>query len=191
MIDMKRRRISATELRVHLGEMLRALEDEEFVIEKGGVPVAVLSRYRPVEAERVRGVLKGDPSKWPDALAAIEEGFTGIDGEALKDEIYRRREGEHMRGISKRGDPTKWPEVFAWLGDNPMAEEDAERMKAEIYADRERSLETARYYIDDIPAPGSPEVEGEILARLRYLHRRPEEREFPRVADEGDTEYGA
>ena len=41
-----RRTLPATELRVHLGEALRALEAEDLVIEKGGVPVALLVNAR-------------------------------------------------------------------------------------------------------------------------------------------------
>ena len=51
-MDMKeKRRLPATELRVRLGEALRSLEDGDIVIEKGGVPVAVLSRYPGARAE--------------------------------------------------------------------------------------------------------------------------------------------
>jgi len=96
---MKRRTISATELRIHLGETLRRLEDEELVIEKGGVPVAVLRRYVPqaaearVEAEYERALARrAAPNGWERMDGAMAAGWAGVKPEELVANIYRWRD---------------------------------------------------------------------------------------------------
>ena len=91
--------ISATELRVHLGETLRRLEDEEVVIEKGGVPVAVLRRYVPAsaggsaEAEYANAVAKrAEPNGWVRMDASMAAGWSGLDADELVANIYRWRD---------------------------------------------------------------------------------------------------
>jgi hypothetical protein len=105
-MDRKRRLLAATELRVHLGEALKALETEDLVIEKGGVPVAILSRYDGVVYNiRKRGsdmntnaayeaalARRGNPAALPAALEAMRLGWVGVDSDELVAEIYAARE---------------------------------------------------------------------------------------------------
>lgn len=99
-----RRTLPATELRVHLGAALRNLAREDIVIEKGGVPVAILTAYRPVEpaaleAEYERSLssraLPGGVERMERAMAA---GWAGIAPEELVANVYRWRD----EGISDR-----------------------------------------------------------------------------------------
>ena len=101
-MERRRRRVPATELRVHLGEALRALEDEDLVIEKGGVPVALLTRYDGViyeigrEARMSRAYTaaltkRGNPEAWPGAFVAMARGWAGIEAEALTERVYAAR----------------------------------------------------------------------------------------------------
>jgi hypothetical protein len=105
-MDRPRRRLAATELRVHLGEALKALETEDLVIEKGGVPVAILSRYDGVVYNIRKGgsdmnqnaayeaalCRRGNPAALPAALEAMRLGWVGIDSDELVAEIYAARE---------------------------------------------------------------------------------------------------
>ena len=98
--------MAATELRVHLGEALRALETEDLVIEKGGVPVAILSRYDGVVYQIRKGgsdmnknaayeaalVRRGNAAALPAALEAMRLGWVGINSDELVAEIYAARE---------------------------------------------------------------------------------------------------
>ena len=111
--------MAATDLRVNLGAALRSLDDGDIVIEKGGVPVAVLSRYgarvvrsKDNEAERSAASYAGAVSKAADrspealakALAAMEAGWAGIDADEAIDKIHRWREGGgSAAGRSHRG----------------------------------------------------------------------------------------
>lgn len=106
----KRRRIMpATELRIHLGEALKALEEEDIVVEKGGVPIAMLVRYGP-EAKAMseaatsyeRALSKrAEAGGWERTLGAIEVGWAGIDEGELIANIYRwREEGATRRHVS-------------------------------------------------------------------------------------------
>jgi hypothetical protein len=96
----KRRRIPATELRVHLGEALKALQTEELVIEKGGVPVAVIRLYEgpseevsEMRTEYERSLSKrAEPNGIARTLAAMERGWVGIDADELSANIERWRE---------------------------------------------------------------------------------------------------
>ena len=91
----KERRLPATHVRVHLGEVLRSLEREgDVVIERDGIPVARLVRYEPVDrAALPPGVSKaGDPSAWPRAIAAARRGWKDIDGERLIAQIRQWRD---------------------------------------------------------------------------------------------------
>jgi antitoxin (DNA-binding transcriptional repressor) of toxin-antitoxin stability system len=98
--------MAATDLRVHLGEALRSLEDGDIIIEKGGIPVAVLSRYAPESTADERAAAyeralsqRGDrsPEAWALALEAMKLGWTGIDAEELKAQIYRDRDRSGSR----------------------------------------------------------------------------------------------
>ena len=96
-----RRTLPATELRVHLGEALRALESEDLVIEKGGVPVALLVKYRS-ETEAAEAALPGEyeralskraePAGWQRMETVMASGWAGIEAEELVANIYRWRE---------------------------------------------------------------------------------------------------
>jgi len=105
-----RRTIPATELRVHLGEALRALEAEELVIEKGGVPVALLIKYRseteaagpPAAGEYERALShRAEPASWRRMDAVMASGWAGVEAEELVANIYRwRAEGAEPRHFS-------------------------------------------------------------------------------------------
>ena len=105
-MSKRRRTIAATDLRVHLGEALKALEEEDLVIEKGGIPVAMLTKYGDVgEMSKLSGTeyetalgKRAEPGTWPEAEAAMATGWAGIDATALVAEVYRRRE----EGVSER-----------------------------------------------------------------------------------------
>jgi len=94
--------MAATDLRVHLGEALRRLDKEDIIIEKGGVPVAVLKRYTPDERRPSAGSVydayertlskKADSSAWPRAFAAMRKGWAGVDVDKLIADIHRWRE---------------------------------------------------------------------------------------------------
>jgi len=95
-----RRAIPATELRVHLGEALRALDQEDIVVEKGGVPVAVITRYEGVTdmAAAAAGtawskavVKPAEAGGWARAEAAMERGWSGISAEDLVESVRRAR----------------------------------------------------------------------------------------------------
>lgn len=96
-----RRTVPATELRVRLGEALKALEDEDIVVEKGGVPVALLTRYgkevagmgAEIETLYERALSKrAEPGGWDRTLSAMERGWAGINDDEMTANIYRWRE---------------------------------------------------------------------------------------------------
>lgn len=110
MADRRRRTVPATELRVHLGAALRALVEEDLVIEKGGVPVALLTNYHAatvsaggLEAEYARSLSKAaEPGGWERMSAAMAGGWAGVSAEEMVANIYRwRAEG----GMSPRLSP--------------------------------------------------------------------------------------
>lgn len=107
---MVRTVVSATDLRVRLGEMLRRLEHEDLVIEKGGVPVAVLTRYMPEPASRspVAGgkhdeyeaalVKRADARGWETTLDAIRSGWgSEVDADAMARRVYEARDMNRRR----------------------------------------------------------------------------------------------
>lgn len=95
----------ATELRVHLGEALRALETEDLVVEKGGVPVALLTRYDGTAYQLRKGggdmttnaayeaalSKRGDAAAWPGTFAVMKLGWLEIDSDELVESIYKWR----------------------------------------------------------------------------------------------------
>ena len=88
----RRRTLPATKLRIHLGEALRSLKDADIVIEKGGVPVALLTRYTepPVavdDAYEQAIARRGDPDAWPEAMKAMTTGWAGIDPDTLTADV--------------------------------------------------------------------------------------------------------
>ena len=104
-----RRTLPATELRIHLGEALRALEAEDLVIEKGGVPVALLIKYR-AEAEAAGPAAgeyelalsqRAEPAGWQRMDAVMASGWAGIEAAELAANVYRwRAEGAEPRQFS-------------------------------------------------------------------------------------------
>jgi len=111
-MNKPRRTLPATELRVHLGEALRSLEAEDLVIEKGGVPVALLIKYRAetaeaapepgLQAEYARSVSRrAEPGGWERMDAVMASGWAGIEAEELVANVYRwREEGASARHFS-------------------------------------------------------------------------------------------
>ena len=105
-----RRTLPATELRVHLGEALRALEAEDLVIEKGGVPVALLVKYRgesqtfetAASSEYERALShRAEPAGWQRMDGVMASGWAGIEAEELAANVYRwRAEGAQPRHFS-------------------------------------------------------------------------------------------
>jgi antitoxin (DNA-binding transcriptional repressor) of toxin-antitoxin stability system len=105
-----RRILPATELRVHLGQALRALEAEDLVIEKGGVPVALLTKYRseaeaaaPSGAGEYESALshRTEPAGWERMDAVMGSGWAGIEPEEFAANVYRwRAEGVQPRHLS-------------------------------------------------------------------------------------------
>jgi hypothetical protein len=101
----KRRRIPATELRVHLGEALKALQTEELVIEKGGVPVAVVRLYEgpseevsEMRTEYEKSLSKSaEPNGMAKTFAAIERGWVGIEANEFIANVERWREAGATR----------------------------------------------------------------------------------------------
>ena len=100
-MSKRRRTLAATELRVHLGEALRALETEDLVIEKGGVPVALLISYRSETVEVApepagayeRAVSKrAEPGGLERMESVMGSGWAGIEAEEFVANVYRWRE---------------------------------------------------------------------------------------------------
>jgi antitoxin (DNA-binding transcriptional repressor) of toxin-antitoxin stability system len=142
-----RRILPATELRVHLGEALRSLEAEDLVIEKGGVPVALLIKYRAEteepeparEAEYERAVAKrAEPGGRERMDAVMASGWAGIEAEELAANVYRWRE----EGATGR---------FYSL-DEPAEAEDDERQ----VPDRQRHLYPRRAQGKRVAEPDAP-----------------------------------
>ncbi len=84
-----------------MGEALKTLDVEDLLIEKGGVPVAVLSRYEPgtreeepvLRTEYERSLSKrAEPGGIARMFAAMARGWVGIDTDALIADVARRRE---------------------------------------------------------------------------------------------------
>jgi len=98
----RRRAVPATELRVHLGEALRALDEGELVIEKGGVPVAVLRRWAgegdseegpPMDGAYAAALSRrARPGGLAAALEAMARGWSGIDADLLAAEVIAARD---------------------------------------------------------------------------------------------------
>ena len=108
-MNKRRRILAATELRVHLGEALRALEAEDLVIEKGGVPVALLVKYRAETepAERSAGEYEralsrsAEPGGRERMESVLGSGWAGIEAEEIVANVYRwREEGASARHFS-------------------------------------------------------------------------------------------
>jgi hypothetical protein len=101
-MDMKERRaVPATELRVHFGEALKALDREDIIVEKGGVPVALLTRYEGVTAMATAAtstawgeavVKAAEPGGWARAESAMARGWSGVDADELVAHVRRSRE---------------------------------------------------------------------------------------------------
>lgn len=105
-MNKRRRIVPATELRIHLGEALKSLEEEDIVVEKGGVPIAMLIKYgreAKVMTETATSYEKAlaqraEAGGWERTLSAIERGWVGINEEELIENIYRwRQEGVTTR----------------------------------------------------------------------------------------------
>jgi len=110
IMSKTRRVLAATELRVHLGEALRALATEDLVIEKGGVPVALLISYRSGAVEGApepagayeRAVSKrAEPGGLERMESVMGSGWAGIEAEEIVANVYRwREEGASARHFS-------------------------------------------------------------------------------------------
>jgi hypothetical protein len=102
----RERIMPATQLRVRLGEALRMLDDEDIIVEKGGVPIALLTRYtrRPGEAARGEDAMPVTTTAYAAALlkagtrggvaravAAMERGIPGWDADALIADVRAAR----------------------------------------------------------------------------------------------------
>ena len=105
----KRKGIPATEVRVHLGEALKAVEDADLVIEKGGVPVAILTKYAPAGEASVAAATEYERalSKRAEAgavermSAAMARGWATIDADEFIERVYRaREEGASARDVT-------------------------------------------------------------------------------------------
>lgn len=88
----------ATEARVHFGEVLRSVGDADIVVEKDGIPVAVvidMETYKTLR-EPSRGALGAvpEPGAWSRFLAAKERGLglTDREADAWIERVYRARE---------------------------------------------------------------------------------------------------
>jgi hypothetical protein len=106
-MNRRRRIVPATQLRVHLGEALRGLDEEDIVIEKGGVPIALLTRYErssttPREGDAMMNtnastaynaalLKKGNPNGIARAIAAMNKGIPGWDADRLVADLYTAR----------------------------------------------------------------------------------------------------
>ena len=137
-----RRILPATELRVHLGEALRSLEAEDLVIEKGGVPVALLIKYR---------------AETPAAQAPAAEAG-GI-------------EAEYQRSLSRRAEPGGWERMDAVMASG-WAGIEAEELVANVYRWREEGATSRHFTFDEEGGTEEQGDEGEIPAGQRRLHSR-------------------
>ena len=196
----KRTTVSATDLRVNLGAMLRRLEAEDLVVEKGGVPVAVLSRYEPVAANQ--------PKDEPAPLRTIGRG-PGSSQSGRRDAVYVGREEAVMTeeellaniaairartpvatAARKAPDDAAWAESMAAIREGWSI--DGEELKANIRRWRREGAST-RYYTFEDAGPVRHDIGeddgGNVSDRQRRLHRRDSGER--RIADRGDTEYNA
>ena len=129
--------MTATDFRVHFGEVLGSLEDQEVVVEKGGVAVAVLIPFR---SDRTRSRGGGDDmnktyeaavSRTASAnglasmIAAMERGWTGINAAELVESIYARREAgaksEHYT-LDEEADDSEVPAGQRYLYSRTLGE---------------------------------------------------------------------
>ena len=188
----KRATVSATDLRVRLGEMLRRLEDEDLVIEKGGIPVAVLSRYertgggqRATSDMRMLAIGKEKAMNEAELLAKIAE----IREASAAERASAAKRGDARPAIT-RVDDTAWNDAMAAIREGWSI--DGDKLIEDIYRWREEGSRLNRYYTltEDglITEVGDERIE-ELSDRQRHLHRRDQP---PRlVADRGDTTYEA
>jgi antitoxin (DNA-binding transcriptional repressor) of toxin-antitoxin stability system len=131
-----RRTMPATEFRVRLGEVLRSLDREDIVIEKGGIPVAVLTAYRPpaadtagrpadagIESEYDRAVSKrAEPRGWELMDEAMAAGWAGIEPDELVANVYRWREEGQTSEFRSWDDRSAPMEVAADGGEVPAGQ---------------------------------------------------------------------
>ncbi len=169
MNSKPRRTLAATELRVRLGEALRALEEEDLVIERGGIPVALLIKY----------VRLPDPRELTLDTASIEPLVPA-----------RARIGEeYERALARRAEPEGWKRMdgaieAGWEGI------DADELVANIYRWREvgRTIDRDAHE-DEMKDPRN--ASSGVSSGQRYLYQRPAETTETYVADRDDSGYQA
>lgn len=186
----KRATVSATDLRVRLGEMLRRLEGEDLVIEKGGIPVAVITRYQRGsgwpeyrEGERMLDVRKEQAVNESDVVRKIAD-------------IRARYASGRAGADAGKGaaDDTTWDDAMAAIREGWSI--DGDKMIEDTYRWREEGSRLNRYYtltedglITEVGDERGDERIEELSDRQRHLHRRDQPARF--VADRGDTTYEA
>ncbi len=99
----KKRVVPATEARVHLGELLRALAREDVIIEKGGVPVAALIAIHDYERQGA-GASPVLREASPGAFEAALDAARRLPVDPVWDEVASnfprwRREGSRRRRV--------------------------------------------------------------------------------------------
>jgi|CXWL01.1.fsa_nt_gi antitoxin (DNA-binding transcriptional repressor) of toxin-antitoxin stability system len=197
----KRTTVSATDLRVNLGAMLRRLEAEDLVVEKGGVPVAVLSRYAPVSGPQVadeRSLRRvGPPPGWREVVVDSEVGFEEplMTEEELLAEIatIRARGAARRKAAAPVDDAARdatWEDSMAAIREGWSI--DGEELKANIRRWRDEGSRLNRYYTfteDGVITEVGDERTEQLSDRQRRLHRH--DQPARHVADRGDTTYEA
>jgi prevent-host-death family protein len=107
--------VSATEARVHFGELLRGVaeEDETYIVERSGKPTAVLvsfeeyqetQKHKPKERweillEESQRIFRESGAEVPDAVKLINEGRQERDDATLGDLL--RREPDRQAGTKE------------------------------------------------------------------------------------------
>lgn len=129
--------MSATDFRVHFGEALQALDAEDVVVEKGGMPVALLIPFRRDadltgeggdEMNKAYSAAVSRPAK-PNGLAsmiaAMERGWAGIAAAEMVESILARREAaaksEHY-ALDEEADDSEVPAGQRYLYSRTVGE---------------------------------------------------------------------
>lgn len=164
--------------------MLRRLQDEDLVIERGGIPVAILSPWR----------WGATASQDPRALQGDELAERMAEDDTMDETRLLSRIEEVKARYAAERRPARIPAAEAWERTKAAVRAgwdiDGDELIEDIYRWRKEGSRLNRYYV--MNADGEitevlDEQTGELSDRQRRLHRRDQPARY--VADRGDEEY--